>query len=174
MGGLGARRHRQPVTVLCPEHTVGAIPQGEHARIPGGPQAIVDGQGVAPTGFQTIEVAQKIRRLDARRPDFQPRRDDAAACGANPLGGHFRHLLAGQDLDPDVRQPLQRPLRNRLGQCRQDPIRRLQECDPHAGRRYLIEPVTGHGQGRIVDLGGQLDARGAGPDNADIQARVSR
>ncbi len=133
-------------------------------------QRLLDHQLTQPVDLEAVETGEPGGALDARGPDDQVGREEAAAPRVHALGAHPFDLLAGVDLDPESAQlALGRELQP-LGQGRQHARRRLDQA--HLDVLVGIEAaqaVAGELARGMAELGGELDARGTRADDREAQ-----
>ena len=143
--------------------------------VPGHLQRLVDHQLAQPVDLEAVELGEPGRPLDARGPDDQVGREKIAAAGVDALGGDLADLLAGVDLHIQRLELARGRDLQPLGQRRQHARRRLDQPDLDAP--VGIEPaqaVAHQLAAGMAQLGGELDAGGAGADDRDLQPARAR
>lgn len=98
---LRARRHERLRAGFGPR-TRGAVAKREDVGIVRRLQRRGHDQLVAASGFQAVEIAQPVGRLDARGPDHEIRRIQGTARGVHALRVDRRHALAGAHRDVEL------------------------------------------------------------------------
>jgi hypothetical protein len=165
--GLGARRHGRRV---ARPGTGGAVTQREDVVVARGLQGRAHDEPVELVGLEPGQPGEKIRRLDARRPDHELGRDHDAAGEPHAVCQHLGHARAHMQVDAETLEQPDRRLRQPLGQRRENARRRLDQVD--ADVLVRVDAVEAEGDElprRLVQLGGQLRARGAGADDGHMQ-----
>ena len=127
-------------------------------------------QLVGAVGLEPGDVLQKVRRLDARRPHHQFRRQQPAVGESHPAGQHLGHFGVGVHLDPQLGQQRFGGLRQPLRQRRQHARRRFDHADADVLVGIdTVQPEGDHLARRAVQLGRQLDTGGTRADDRHLQ-----
>src|SRR5215831_2803344 len=167
MRRLGARRHG---CIAFRPWAGGAIADRKNIVVAGGLQRLSDNELVGLVGFKAVEDVKKRGCLDAGRPDYELGSDNAAICefdaiwhdGGDPRRGVDFHAKSGEEIGRGFGDPLRQSRQNPIGGF--DKVQR----DVSVG----IDAVESEGHElsrRFVQLGGELDAGGAGANDRDLK-----
>ena len=119
--------------------------------------------------LEPVEIVQHVRRLHARGPDHELRRDDLAAREPHAIGAHLGHARLRAHLDAELAQDLQRRGRNAFGQGRQNALGGLDEDDANVLVGIdMIEAEGGDLAGRLIQFRRELGTRRASADDGDM------
>src|SRR5574344_393057 len=163
MGALGTRRYIAFAAWF--QRTGGTVTHGKNIRIAGGLQGGADYQLVDAVAFQSIQLAQELRRTHTGRPHLECGRNQCAVGRDESIGSHFLDLCAQTYLDAELEQLLVGGGGQLVGQGRQDARTGFQNADMHVFRADMVQPVVGQHFGGIAKLGGQLHTGSTGTDN---------
>ena len=86
----------------------------------------------------------------------------------------FGHSRVDEYAHTQAFELLVRGGRKFLRQCRQNPWSGFEQRDPEPALVEVLQSVATQRPRSVVELGGKLDARGAAPDDGDLDCRIHR
>ena len=166
MRGLRARRHE---AVLLRPGAARAVAHGKDVVVQRRLQGLPDQQLVDPVGLESVEAGQELGRLDPRRPDDQFGRQQRPVGEEHAVLAHLGHLGAGHHIDAEVLEQRLGGVRQALRQRRQHARSGLDQVELEvAVGADAVESVGEQLADGVVQLGGELDAGGAGADDRHV------
>src|SRR5258708_5461946 len=161
---LRARRHRAAI----PGHR-GAIADRIHVVVARGLQRRAHHELVDPVRFEPVEVLEHIVAADAGGPDGEVAAHDLSAGGTHAVSGELDDLWGRGEGHAEVLENGESALRDVVRQSGEDARDRFDDREPDLGRGDEVrEPISGQHADRVVQLGGELHARGPGADDRDV------